>query len=382
MVHVVYIITKLELGGAQKVALTLLQGMADESYGTSLLAGKGGVLDETVIGDERVTLLPDLKREITASGLLSELRAWYQLVKYLQTIRKKYPQLIIHTHSTKAGLLGRWAAWCAGVKYRVHTIHGYAFHRYQSLFVWWFIYLCELITSCVTTHFICVSSVDYKTGCRLFPYFAKKATIIRAAIAWENFGAVKTLVHQKTYKPFLFGMVACFKPQKNILDALRAFHSVACSNTDSLFEILGDGIERPLIEQWINEHHLQDRVILSGWCHDVPRRMADWHAFLLTSLWEGLPCAVIEARLFHLPVLAYDTGGISDVIKSGINGCLYPQGSWQLMADDMIRLVSDPVFYQQLAYHKDELQDFHGATMIAKHRALYNQLISAQKNVL
>jgi hypothetical protein len=139
MVHVLYIITKLELGGAQKVALTLLRGVVHESYGTSLVAGAGGVLDETVAHDVRVTLLPDLKREISVTGLFSELRAWYQLVCYLRRLKKQHPNLIVHTHSTKAGLLGRWAAWCAGISFRVHTIHGYAFHDYQSKLVWWLI---------------------------------------------------------------------------------------------------------------------------------------------------------------------------------------------------------------------------------------------------
>lgn len=381
MVHVLYIITKLELGGAQKVALTLLRGVAHESYGTSLVAGAGGVLDATVVHDDRVTLLPDLKREISVTGLFSELRAWYHLVCYLRRLKKQHPNVIVHTHSTKAGLLGRWAAWCAGIPFRVHTIHGYAFHDHQSKLVCWLIYLCELMTSFVTTHFVCVSSADHATGCRLFPYFAQKSTIIRAAIAWDDFEAARPLAAQKACKPFIFGIVACFKPQKNLFDALRAFHHVAQHHADVLCEIVGDGVQRPALEQWIVDHNLSDNVILSGWCHDVPARMARWHAFLLTSLWEGLPCAIIEARLLHIPVLAYNTGGISDVIIPGVNGCLYPQGSWRLMAHDMMRLVEDPVWYQELAYHKDELLEFHDATMIAKHRALYNQLVAAQKNV-
>src|SRR4029077_3213701 len=119
VVHVVYIITKLELGGAQKVVLTLMKDVAHESYETWLLAGAGGILDTFVHGDKRVTLLPELQREISIKGLFSEIRAWYQLVKHLRALRKKYPHIIVHTHSTKAGLLGRWAAWCARINVRV-----------------------------------------------------------------------------------------------------------------------------------------------------------------------------------------------------------------------------------------------------------------------
>lgn len=381
MAHVVYIITKLELGGAQKVVLTLTRGVPHESFNTTLLAGAGGVLDDTVADDARVILLPSLKREIALTGILSEIGAWYSLVCSLRLLKKQYPSLVVHTHSTKAGLLGRWAAWWAGIKIRVHTIHGYAFHDHQSFIAWWLTYACELLTSIITTHFVCVSSADHTTGCRLFPYFAKKSSIIRAAVAWDSFRAALPLSKQKNTQPFIFGMVACFKHQKNIFDALHAFQRVVQAQQDVLFEIIGDGEQRAAIEAWIKDHNLEHRIILSGWCHDVPARMARWNAFLLTSLWEGLPCSIIEARLLHLPVLSYHTGGVRDVITSGVNGYVYPQGAWQAMAEDMLRLTLDPELCQKLAHHEDALQEFHDLIMIEKHRALYHQLFDVQKNV-
>lgn len=380
MLHVVYIITKLELGGAQKVALTLTKGVPYEACSASLMAGAGGVLDDSVAQDSQVTLMPYLTREVMLSGIIVELRAWYELVRSLRALKKQHPCLVVHTHSTKAGLLGRWAAWCAGVKMRVHTIHGYAFHNHQSRITWWLTYVLELCTSFITTHFVCVSSTDYKTGCRLFPWFAKKSSMIRAAVAWDRFCGAYSESQQKNREPFVFGMVACFKPQKNIFDALYAFREVVESNAHVVLEIIGDGEQRMAIEQWVSHHELADKIRLLGWCYDVPERMAHWHAFVLTSLWEGLPCAIIEARLLRLPVLAYDTGGISDVITSGVNGYIYPQGAWKDMARDMLHLTVDAKLYHQLADHRDELQDFHDVTMIEKHRALYRQLSAVQKS--
>jgi glycosyltransferase involved in cell wall biosynthesis len=379
--HIVYIITKLELGGAQKVALTLLRGTSTSECSTSLIAGKGGVLDATLSKDSGVTLLPDLQRDVSMGGFFREIKSWCHMVRCLRSLRKQHPQLVVHTHSTKAGLLGRWAAWCAGIKTRVHTIHGYAFHNHQSSLVWWIIYFLELLTSLITTHFVCVSSHDYQLGCRLFPRFKQKATTIRAAISWDDFYGARALARPKVRKPFVFGTVACFKPQKNIFDTLRAFHVVAQHSDDVWLEIIGDGVQRPHIESWIKECNMQDRVILSGWCHDVPVRMAKWHAFVLTSLWEGLPCSVIEARVLQLPVLAYDTGGISDVITHNVNGCLYPQGGWRCMAQNMIRLVHDDEWYTRLAFHVDLLQDFHDKEMIAQHRMLYERLLAQQKSL-
>lgn len=374
MIHVAIIITKLELGGAQKIALKLRE-VENAQFSTSLFSGAGGVLDATVVNDPRVTLASTLTREVSVRGVLSEIRAWWQMVRYLRDLKKKHPNLIVHTHSTKAGILGRWAAWCAGVTTRVHTIHGYAFHDHQPWYHWWPIYMAELFTSFITTQFVCVSSYDHRVGCRLFPFFPKKSTIIRAAVAWDEFSAARAAAPPKTFKPFIFGTIACFKPQKNIFDTLRAFRVVAEKNDDVWLEIIGDGAQRPQIESWLVEHGLQDRVILSGWCHDVPVRMARWHVFLLTSLWEGLPCSIVEARILHVPVLAYNTGGIADIIMHRVNGCLYRQGSWQKMAQDMLRLIEDPSWYAELSGFADQLQDFHDTAMVEQHRALYARLM-------
>lgn len=382
MPHIVYIITKLELGGAQKVTLSLLRGVANDEYTTSLVAGTGGILDRTVTQDSRVTLLHELTREVTAQGFWNELRAWWRLVKYLRALRRQHPDVIVHTHSTKAGILGRWAAWFARIKTRIHTIHGYAFHNHQSTLSWFVMYGCELVTSLITTHFVCVSSYDHRLGCRLFPRFERKATIIRAAIAWDEFYGARSLELPRLVKPFIFGTVACFKPQKNILDTLRAFHQIAQSHPDVFLEIIGDGEQRPHIMSWIEEHNLRDRVTLLGWCYDVPARMARWHTFLLTSLWEGLPCSVIEARALRLPVFAYNTGGISDVITHSLNGRLYQQGDWRTMADDMNRLVQDQRWYLEMIYARDRLQDFHDEVMIARHRELYAHVTGPRKTVL
>jgi glycosyltransferase involved in cell wall biosynthesis len=381
MIHIVYIITKLELGGAQKVVLTLFRGVSAPQFTASLVAGKGGVLDATLNKEDKVTLLPDLQRDVSLGGFFREIKSWCYLVQSLRSLRKQYPQLIVHTHSTKAGLLGRWAAWFAGVKTRVHTIHGYAFHDHQSSLAWWAIYFLEWVTSFITTHFVSVSSYDYQLGCRLFLRFKEKATMIRAAISWDDFYGARALARPKVRTPFVFGTVACFKPQKNIFDTLRAFHMVAQHSDDVWLEIIGDGAQRPHIESWIKEYNIQDRVIVSGWCHDVPARMAKWHAFVLTSLWEGLPCSVIEARVLQLPVLAYNTGGISDVITHNVNGCLYSQGGWRHMAQDMLRLVHDDEWYTRLAFYGDQLQDFHDNEMIAQHRRLYERLLAQQKSL-
>ena len=155
--HIVYILTKLELGGAQKVCLSLLQGVKNTTHSSSLITGDQGELLQEAKKYDNVFLLSSLKREVGITSLLSEIKTFFEIIKILKNLKKKYKTVIVHTHSTKAGILGRWAAFFAGIKKRVHTIHGYGFHDHQPKWQWNLIFSLEYITSLITTKFICVS---------------------------------------------------------------------------------------------------------------------------------------------------------------------------------------------------------------------------------
>lgn len=371
--HVVYIITKLELGGAQKVCLSLFEGLKESGYTSRLISGTQGPLAEEVAHNPFVYLIPTLTREIGFFGIYNEIKNFFHLIHYLKRLRKKYPHLIVHTHSTKAGLVGRWAAFFAGVKRRLHTIHGYAFHPHQSYLAWFIIYSLELFTNFITTHFICVSSADVQTGIRLFPFFKKKYSIIRAAVDWDKF--IPSDAQQKTVQNnFIIGTIACFKKQKNLVDLIQAFHAAYQLNPALRLEIIGDGALRPDLENLIKNLHIESVVTLHGWQKNVAPFMQKWHAFALTSLWEGLPCAIIEARLLKLPIISYNTGGIHDVIINKKNGLLYNQKDWTSLSQGILELSTNKELYSALCSYNENLHDFHVSTMVNNHIALYKEL--------
>jgi len=375
-IHVVYIITKLELGGAQKVCLTLFNDIPACGINTHLISGAEGKLVNTIKDKQHTILLESFKREISFSTLWHELSSFIMLIKQLSTLKKKYNHIIVHTHSTKAGLLGRWAAFCAGIKTRVHTVHGYGFHDYQSWLIWSIIYLLELITSFITTHFVCVSSADVKVGLKLFPRFMYKHSIIRAAIDWQQFYIPARIAQPEPLveQPFVFGTIACFKPQKNLFDLLQAFAWVHTQNKNTRLEIIGDGAQRTKIEHWLAQHNLSGVVTLHGWQERVAPIMFTWHAFALSSLWEGMPCAIVEARMLHLPIISYDTGGIHDVVLHGNNGLLCMQKDWHALAQYMLAISTDIALYKKLRAYHDNLHDFNNRAMVQEHSALYKRL--------
>jgi glycosyltransferase involved in cell wall biosynthesis len=375
-IHVLYIITKLELGGAQKVCLSLFQNLTDHDATATLLSGAQGPLVQTVQNNPNVILLAELKHNLSLFSCIQEISCFFAMIRAIKKIKKEHPDLIVHTHSTKAGILGRWAAFFAGVTIRVHTVHGYAFHKHQNKIKWLLIYLAELITSLITTHFVCVSSHDIKTGTKLFPRFAKKHSLIRAAVDWQQFYLP---AHKATSwpgeTPFIFGTVACFKPQKNLFDLLKAFTLVHLKNPNTRLEIIGDGTLRSTLETWIENHALKDAVILHGWQEKVAPLMLTWNSFVLSSLWEGLPCAIVEARLLQLPVLSYNTGGIADIIHHGKNGFLFEQGNWRALAAGMLSVTQDATLYATLQQHQEDLYDFNDNHMTEHHARLYNDLL-------
>lgn len=360
---VVYILTKLELGGAQKVCLSLLEGLEKEGKTTYLITGSSGTLVDQVKQKQNIIFIEHLQREIKSP--ISEIKGFVAIVGTLRQLKKRHKNIIVHTHSTKAGLFGRWAAFFARIKTRMHTVHGFGFHEHQNKLYWAINYLLELATSFITTHYICVSEKDRFTGKKLFLKFNKKSHLIRAAIDNEKFVAARKL-KQNNKEKFIFGTVACFKPQKNLFDLLTAFKTVNQNNPNTYLEIIGDGILRSKIELWIEENSLTNKVKLLGWQDNVAQIMAEWNAFVLSSLWEGLPCAVIEARILGLPVVAYDVGGISEIIKSGQNG-------WIVRPKDICGLaeVMEIAIKNNNKNNSENLEQFYKQTMVSKHLDLY-----------
>jgi len=385
-IKVVHIITKLELGGAQENTLFTVAHLDLCRFEPFLISGNEGILVEEALklGGVKTYLLPDLVREISP---LHDARAFTETVRTLKEIRSsgdKNARLIVHTHSSKAGIIGRWAAKTAGAEAIIHTYHGFGFNDYQPWLVKWFYILLEWLTSRITTRFICVSEANREKGIALGLFREDQTALIRSGIDLERFASPQKS-REETRKDLgippealLATMIACFKPQKAPLDFVHVAGLVKKEIPHVRFLLVGDGVLRGDIEQARRESGLEKDLILTGWRRDIPEILNASDCLVLTSLWEGLPRVFPQAMCLGLPVVATRVDGATDVISDNVNGFLLPRRDCEGMAQKVLYLLKNPDRAKEMGERgRAQVKEFDSHTMVKQQEELYLSLVSS-----
>ncbi len=254
---------------------------------------------------------------------------------------------LVHTHSSKSGILGRWAARLAGVPVVVHTIHGWSFHNHLNLPSKYFYCFLEKITARFTDKLIAVSRSDIQKGLRNHIATKDKYLLIHYGISRDEFVNCHIDIHKKKKElgldpgSAIVGMVACLKPQKSPQDFLYVASLMHKNNPKIKFILVGDGILRKQVEHWIDTLNLQDSFVLTGWRRDIPEIMRCLDVLVLTSLWEGAPIVFLEAMSCRVPIVAYNVDGNQELIKDGINGFLVAPRDFAGLAERTNKLLED-----------------------------------------
>jgi glycosyltransferase involved in cell wall biosynthesis len=375
-IKILYIITKLELGGAQKQLLELIRNLDKDKYTIFLFTAREGIL----IKDAESIPCLKIKKSIFLERPINPLRDIFALIEIYLFIRKIKPQ-IVHTHSSKAGILGRLASRFAKVKIIIHTVHGWSFNDYQFWLLRWFFIGLERLTAQFTTRLIVVSHYDRDKGLRNKIGTEDKYVLIHYGINYEDFDIEPDLNLKKELKidqrDLVVGMIACFKPQKGIFDFIKSAYRVAQEFPQVKFLLVGDGILRPKIEKLIIRFKIEDKFILTGWRRDIPKILSIMDIFVLTSLWEGLPIVVLEAKASKKPVVATDTGGIREIIKNLNDGFLVNRGKIEEIAQRIILLLKDKRMREKIKETTKFSLDhrFSLSQMLKDTDGLYNQLL-------
>lgn len=380
---VLHIITQLDLGGAQRCALDIARLLDREKYNLYFLSSYNGILAEEVLDlpETNVIFLSSLKR--SPHPLADILSVWR-----LTVLCKKEGIDLMHTHSSKAGILGRWAARFAGVPIIVHSIHGWSFHQEQPRFVKLFYVFLERITANFTDALIAVSESDIAKGLAHNIAQTSKYKLIRYGINRARFSECNLDVAKKKRElgcpddAPLVGMIACFKPQKSPLDFIKAAALLIKRNPKIRFIMVGDGILRTKIEKLIKHFNLEENIMLTGWRRDIPEILACLDVMVLTSRWEGLPLVFLEAMCAKVPIVAYDVDGVGEIIRDGFNGFLVAPEKISLLAEKVYKLLDDDAMRVQMVNNGFSYVMNNGAELMRMTKdidELYSSLISEDR---
>ncbi|MEK6647370.1 MAG: glycosyltransferase family 4 protein [Candidatus Firestonebacteria bacterium] len=339
---VAHIITKLELGGAQQNTLYTVENLDRSKYKVILISGNGGLLDSDAkkIKDIELILIPELKHEI---NLFWDAICFFKL--YFLFRNKKID--ILHTHSSKAGILGRLAGFLAKIPIIIHTVHGFSFNGQQNFIKKNLFVLFERITAKITHKLIVVTVNDIDKGLNAKVGNHGQYILIHSGIDIEKFKFLKINIDdlKREFKipldDLVVGMIACLKPQKAPCDFVCAASEVVKKIKNCKFMLIGDGDLRQEVQSLIKELKLEDKIILTGWRKDVENLIHIFDVFVLSSLWEGLPRVFPQVMCAGLPVVATKVDGASEVIKDGETGFLVEPKDYKGLAQKICLLLSD-----------------------------------------
>jgi len=381
-----HIIARLNIGGGSIYAILLTSGLDKERFESFLVSGTVGKNegDMSYLAEQygiKPIIIPELGREI---GIKNDLFTLYKLYKL---IKSQKPD-IVHTHTAKAGTLGRIAAVLAGVPYKVHTFHGHVLHSYfgtvkTKVFIW-----IERILARFTSRIIVVSPLQYQELCHQIKIAsADKFSIIRIGFDLEEFfnigkycGKLRKELNISENIP-LVGIVGRLTAIKNHELFLRSAKRVLEKNTNVKFVIVGGGELEAELKKVAVSLNIQDEVIFLGWRKDMLSIYADLDIVALTSLNEGTPVTLIEAMASGKAVVATSVGGVPDIVFDGQTGILVPSRDEEKFAKSIVNLLQDPSKRQDLGKHGREfaMDNYRKERLVANISKLYESLMSNSK---
>ena len=384
--RVAHIITRMIIGGAQENTLYNCSDLI-EQYGDDviLITGpsegpEGQLLEKGRVGEVPVHLIPAFRRPISPQ----DLSAYRSLQKVIRDFRPD----VVHTHSAKAGFLGRAAAWNLQVPAIVHTVHGAPFHPYQKLVARLLFIRLERWAAHRCHHMICVADAmtDLMVNAHVAPR-SKFTTIysgmdVRPLLNCNQFRQSSRKELGFSDSQIVVGKIARFFHLKGHQYLIEAARKAVVENSKIHFLLVGDGILRSSLEAKVQDYGLQDHFSFTGLVppERIPYYLSSMDVLVHASLREGLARTLPQALISGLPVVSYDIDGAREVVIDGQTGRLLPPESIEEMASAIIQLAGDSEMRQRLGQGGASrfTQQFDHQFMTRRVRDLYLQLLSNQ----
>ena len=394
-IKVLHIITRFDKGGsAQNTYLSLL-GLRKKNYQLSLVSGlslesemkyeeiKAKEKDIQILKSEGIefTQCPFLLRRI---NIIKDLKAFFDIWRII----KKYNPLIVHTHSSKAGLMGRLAAKLAGTPIIVHTPHGHVFFGYFGPLKTKLFIILEKLASRITDKIVALTNREKKDHILFKIAEEDKFSVIYSGIELNILKESSSEEKQNLKKELgipenslIVGTAGRLVPVKGPEFLVKASKYITSKYPDTYFMFTGDGPLEQDLKRKALEMGISDNIIFLGWRDDLAKIISIYDIFVLPSLNEGMGRVLVEAMALGKSIVASNVGGIPDLVIHGKNGFLIPPKNPKELAKYIQVLLEDKDKREKMGLAGKEMAyNFTGERMVEKIANLYKKLLT-QKNI-
>ena len=382
--RVAHVITRLIVGGAQENTVASVLGLATRSpWVPELLSGPTRGREGSL--EPAFDAHPGMLR--VEPRLVRPVHPWNDLLAY-RDLRRHFLRTrpgIVHTHSGKAGLLGRLAARKAGVPLVLHTIHGPSFGPFQGRLSNLLFTHAERMAGGVTDHFVVVANAMRDQYLSAGIGRPEDYTRVFSGFDLEPFlhaSRGPELASGLGLRPgdFVVGMIARLFKLKGHDALFEAAPELVRRIPNVRFLLVGDGEWRGRFEEMASRPGLAGRFVFTGLVppSDVPRHVALMDTLVHLSRREGLPRALPQAAAAGLPLVAYDVDGAGEVCRDGENGFLLPLGDRKGLVESLCRLAADPILRREMGSRgRDRVRElFPVGRMVDDLDALYRRLLA------
>jgi glycosyltransferase involved in cell wall biosynthesis len=384
-IRVIRVIARLNMGGPALHVAYLTKGLEERGYDTTLVAGSlaRGESSMSFVADELgvdVNPLPQLSREI------SPVYDTLSVLRLVGLIKRTRPH-ILHTHTAKAGAVGRLAAALAGdarPPIIVHTFHGHVLRGYFNPALSSVFRVLERVLAAETTRLVAVGPQVRDDLVALGVAPREKFTVIRLGIdldmrisgSDERRAELRRLFGVPP-ETFVVGWIGRMTAIKRVPDVLQAFKRLLDQGIDARLCLVGDGPDRERVERVAHDLDVSRSTLFIGYQRDVAPYYAFFDTLLLPSANEGTPVVAIEALASRRPVVATRVGGVPDVVTDGADGYLVSVGDVEAMSSRLADLAADPELRRRLGDSGREsvVQRYRIERLIDDVDALYRELL-------
>lgn len=346
--RIVHVITRLIVGGAQENTILTCEGLHARGHQVTLITGpttgpEGSLVERARRGGYEFVEIPELIRAV------HPWHDWRALRRLVREFRARRPD-VVHTHSSKAGIIARRAAYVAEVPRIIHTIHGMSFNRTQPWPVRRLYAFLER-RAAKWSHAIltvAVAMIDQSVAARICP--REKMHTVYSGMEVEQFDPAK---HSRAAtraawgvsdEEIVVGTVARLFRKKGYEQLIPIMAEAAMINPRLRFVWIGDGAQRGDYETELRRLGLRDRTMLTGLVPPgrIPELLAGCDILAHTSQWEGLPRAAVQALLMRVPVVAFEIDGTPEVVQPERTGLLAKLNDAATFVRALTRLAAEP----------------------------------------